>query len=104
MVSGASLAPLSHMFQRPAELVPSAVDVGLYGSQREVERRRDLLIGSALDVPQHDARSVLGPKTADRALDRRAQFARFELVEGGFLLAHDVERRRLDRVGCLGVR
>ena len=64
----------------------------------------------ALSVPSgaaatfHDARSVFRPKLRDGLLDRGAKLARFHFVERGFLLRHDVERRRLDGFGRLGVR
>ena len=52
------------------ELVPGAMDVGLHGTQRQVECRRDLFVGTSLHVAQQDARSILGPQLADRLLDR----------------------------------
>jgi len=48
-----------------AQLVPGAVDIGLYGAERQVQRRSDLLVGPPLDVPQHDAGSVLGAQAGD---------------------------------------
>src|SRR3954466_76048 len=99
-----SPAVLSYMVERPAELMPGAMDVGLDGTERQVEGGRDLLIGSAFDVPQHDAGSVLGPEAGDGPLDRGAHLARLELIQRGFLVHHDIERRGFDGVGCLGVR
>jgi hypothetical protein len=100
MVSGAlaSFAPVSHVLQRGPQLMPGAMDVRLYGSKREIQGRGNLLVRTSLDVPEHDARSILGAKAADRPFDGRAQLARLELVERRFLLANDVERRRLDGV------
>ena len=79
------------MLQLFTQLVPGTVDVRLYGSQRQVERRRDLLIGSTLDMPQHNAGSVLGPERRDRPLDGAAKLTGFHLVERRFLLPHYVE-------------
>src|SRR6476469_7909652 len=84
------------MFQRTPELMPGTMDVGLHGAERQVERRRDLLVGAPLDVPEHDAGTILRPQLADRALDRGAELARLHLLERRLLLGGDLERRRLD--------
>src|SRR5918993_3754553 len=63
----------SRMLQRPAKLVPGAVDVGFDGSEGEIEGGRDLLVRPALDVSEQDARSVLGPEPGDGPLDRRTE-------------------------------
>src|SRR5512143_3445565 len=86
-----SPAVLTQMVERPAKLVPGAMDIRLHGPQREVQRRRDLFVGAALPVPEHDARSILRSQPRDRTLDCLAQLARLELVERGFLLYGDVE-------------
>src|ERR1700759_2029466 len=58
-------AALANVIQRTSQLVSGAVDVGLYGAERQVERGGDLLVRSAVHVPQHDAGSVLGPEGGD---------------------------------------
>src|SRR5262252_7152454 len=82
---------LANVVERAAQLMSGAMDVGLYGAQREVQRRRNFLVRPALDVAQHDAGAVFGPKTGNGPLDGRAQFARLELVEGRLLLNGHVE-------------
>ena len=47
------------MLQRPAELMPGAVDVGLHGAEGQIQRARDLFVRAPLDVPQYDAGSIL---------------------------------------------
>ena len=89
---------IAQMVQLFTQLVPGAVDVRLYGSKRQVEGGGDLLVRSPLDVPQHNAGSVLGPEARDGPLDGAAKLLGLHLVEGRFLVADDVERRRLDRV------
>src|SRR4051812_2771098 len=83
--------PLADVLERPAELVPGAVDVGLNGSQREVQSRRDFLVGPALDMSQHDAGAVLRPETGDRPLDGAPELARLQLVERRLLVYRHVE-------------
>src|SRR5690242_18867702 len=58
----ARLARLPQALESFPELVARPVDVGLYGSQRQVEGGGDLLVRSPLNVPQHDAGSILGPE------------------------------------------
>ena len=81
MVSGRLFAAFPHMLQRPAKLMPGAMDVRLYGSQRQVECCGDLLVRAPLDVPQHDAGSILGTEAS--------------LISGmKFLLSHmDISKR-----------
>src|SRR5262245_56122875 len=92
------------MFQRPAELMPGAVDVRLDCAQRQVEGGGNFFVRPALDVAEHDARSVLGSETLDRSLDRGAELASFDLLERGLLLADDIERGCFDRFSGLRVR
>ena len=81
------------MLQRPAELMPGAMDVRLDGAKRQVEGAGDLFVRSALDVPQHYAGSVLGAQAADRAFDGGAQLLGLHLLERVLGLVADVEAR-----------
>src|SRR3954451_5151763 len=102
-VGVASSALVFQMLERPAELMPGAMDVCLDGPEGEVEGGRDLLVRPTLDMPEHDAGSVLGSETGDRALDGRAHLASLELVQRGLLVHDYVKRRRLDGIGRLSV-
>ena len=46
-----------------------------HGAEREVERRRDLLVREALEVPEHDHDPSLLGQLGDRALERRLELA-----------------------------
>src|SRR4051812_14221707 len=92
------------MLQRPAELVPRAVDVGLDRAEGEVQGGGDLLVGPALDVTEHYAGSVLGAQTGDGPLDRAPELLRLQLFEGALALLDDVERAGLGLGGRGGVR
>src|ERR1035437_5427671 len=50
------------MIKRFAQLMPGAMDVGLHRAERQVERRGDLFIASALHVAQENAGAVFGPE------------------------------------------
>src|SRR5690349_10632050 len=100
---GSSSGPF-HMFQRLAQLMPRAVYVGLYGAEREIEGRGNFLVRAPLHVAEHDARTVLGTETRDRALDRATELTGLHLVQRRFLLRGEIERRRLDFCGRRGVR
>src|SRR6478672_5730702 len=76
---------LANVLERAAELMPGAVDVGLYGAEREVEGRGDFFVRPALHMAQHDARTVFRPKARDGAFDGSAQLSGLELVERRFL-------------------
>src|SRR5689334_12652203 len=82
---------LANVLERPAKLVPSAVDVGLYSPQWEIEGRRDFLVRPPLHVAEHDTGAILRPQAGNGSLDRRAQLAGFQLVERRFLLHRHVE-------------
>src|SRR5689334_13482989 len=86
LVSRLSLVFFPQMFERPAELVPGAVDIRFDSSKRQIEGRRDFLVRSPLDVPEHDARSVLRPEAGDRLFDRCAHLAGLQLVQGRLLV------------------
>src|SRR5688572_30448992 len=95
---------LTFTFQRLTELMAGAVDVRLHSSQWQVQGRRDLLVRTALDMPEHDARAILRTKRGDRTFDRTPELARLHFFQGRLLLRADVERSRLDLGSAGGVR
>src|SRR5436305_11272903 len=48
------------VLQRTPQLVPRAMDVGLYGAEREIQSSRDFLVRPSLHVTQQNAGSILG--------------------------------------------
>src|SRR6185437_9706080 len=92
-VSGSS-GSFPQVRQRVAEGVSGAMDVGLHGAQRQVERGGDLLVRTPLHVPQQDARAVFRAEPGNGLLDRAPQLARFDLLERGFVRRAHVEGRR----------
>src|SRR3989449_7180056 len=60
------------------------MDIRLHRAQGQFQDAGDLLVTMPLDVPQQDARAILGPEAGDGVLDGAAQLARFELLQGGF--------------------
>src|SRR5829696_5972773 len=101
---GARGRSFSRMLQRPAKLVPGAVDVGLDGAEGEIEGGGDLLVRPALDVSKQDARSVLGPEPGDGPLDRRSQLLGLHLLEGGLRRIGKLDGGGHHRIGGGGVR
>ncbi len=91
------------MLQRTAKLVPRAVDIRLHGAEGQVQRGGDLLVGTPLDVPEHDAGAVFGAELGDGALDGGAELAGFHLVQGGLGVVGDVEAGGLHRLGGHGM-
>ena len=81
---------LPQRFEGPAQLVPGAVDVGLHGTQRQVERRRDFFVRPAFHMTQHDASAILGTQPADGPFDGRPQFPGLDLLEGILLVGFDL--------------
>src|SRR5690348_5722344 len=78
------------------QLVPGAMDVRLDRAEREVEGRRDLLVGPALHVAQQNTRTILGAEPGDRLFDGLPQLARLQLLQRRLPASLDVEGRRLD--------
>lgn len=89
--------------ERLSELMSGAVDVGFYSAEWQVERGSDLLVGTSLHMPKHDASPILGAQSCDRLFNGRAKFLGFELVEGAFLVVLQIQTARLDlrRRGCM---
>ena len=77
-----------------SELVASAMDIGLYRTEREIENLGNLLVGTPLDVPQQNAGAVFGSKGADGCFDGTAQLLSLDGVEGRFLARSDLQRAR----------
>src|SRR5919201_865076 len=67
--------------ERVPQLVAGAMDVRLHGAKGEIERRGDLLVRAPLHMAQHDTGAVLRAQRRDRPLDRRAELARFDLLQ-----------------------
>ena len=65
--------------ERGAELGPAAMDAAAHGAQLHPQRVRDLLVGQALDVAEHDRGPVLGGQRLERGLDVAVQMP---LVKG----------------------
>src|SRR5438067_762036 len=72
-------APRRMSWQEPFQLLlevrPGAMESRPHGAEREVERRRDLLVREALEVPEHDHDPSLLGQLGDRALERRLELA-----------------------------
>ncbi len=56
---------IPYVVQRLSQLVPSAVDVRLYGAEWKIEKGGDLFIRSTLNVPEHDTVSIFGAQLRD---------------------------------------
>ena len=83
---------VSDGFEGITQLVASAVDVRFDSSKRQIERRGDLFVGSAFDVPEHDTGTVFRPQTGNGALDGRPELPGFHLFERIFLPGLHIER------------
>src|SRR5205085_1171299 len=91
------------VLQCASQLVPGAMDVGLYCAERQVEGGCDLFVRTPLDVTQQYAGSILGSKLTDSLLDGRAELLRLELFQGRLLWDGNLEGRRFDGIGRRGV-
>ena len=54
--------------ERGAQLRPAAVDAAADGAELDAQRRRDLLVGQALDVAEHDGGAEVRRQGVERAL------------------------------------
>src|SRR6266481_6262165 len=95
---GAGAVSLPGMLEIAPQLITSAVDIGLYGAERQVEHLRDFLVAMTLDVAQQDTGAVFGTQPGDRQLDGAAELAGDDGVERALVLGRDGERRRLHGV------
>ena len=57
------------VLERRAQLRAAAVDAAADGAELDAERRRDLLVGQALDVAEHDGGAEVRRQRVERALD-----------------------------------
>src|SRR5690606_36398214 len=90
--SGSGFMSAFQVSQRFPELVPGAVYVGLHGTQRQIERGRDLLVRAVFHVTKQNAGPILGAQLRDGLLDGAAQLLRLELVERRLAARAHVER------------
>src|SRR2546423_7589729 len=87
-----------------SQLLPRAVDVGLYRAQGELHYYRDFIVRVVLHMAEDDARAVLGTQLGDRFFDRRAELLRFELLERRFSTARHRHGRRSRALGSDRIR
>src|SRR5688572_26995865 len=88
-----SFAALSERF---LQFGPSAVDVGLYGAEGEVEDLGDFLVGSVLDMSQENAGAILRSQAPDRLFDGRPELAGLNFLQRVFSAILDLKRGRVD--------
>ena len=92
------------MLQRLTELVPGAMDVGLHGSEGQVEGGGDFLVRAALDMAQQNAGAILRAQASDGPFDSRSELPGLHLLEGILGPVRDIEARGFDRIGADRVR